>query len=52
MKRIKTEKIAKKLGAECGGKVTVYGGYFGAVQLAEDIAALFEGNGLLVQIVP
>src|SRR5437667_8964280 len=42
------ERIAKALGAERRGKVSARGGYFGALQLAADIAARFrvpEGGG-------
>jgi hypothetical protein len=42
------ERIAKQLGAERRGKVSSRGGYFGAVQLAADVAARFrvpEGGG-------
>ena len=43
-----TERIAKQLGAERRGKVSSRGGYFGAVQLAADVAARFrvpQGGG-------
>lgn len=33
------DRIAKDLGAERRGKVTSRGGYFGAVQLAAEVAA-------------
>ena len=33
------ERIAKKLGAERGGKVSAHGGYFGALQLAAEVAS-------------
>lgn len=42
------ERIAKELGAERQGKVSPRGGYFGALQLAAEIAARFrvpEGGG-------
>jgi hypothetical protein len=42
------ERIAKELGAERRGKVSPGGGYFGALQLAADVAARFrvpEGGG-------
>src|SRR5436190_9002907 len=42
------EHIAKVLGAERGGKVSARGGYFGALQLAAEVAARFrvpEGGG-------
>src|SRR5918994_5542064 len=42
------EQIAKDLGAERRGKVVSQGGYFGAVQLAAEVAARFrvpEGGG-------
>ncbi|HEV3383785.1 MAG TPA: hypothetical protein VG097_03165 [Gemmata sp.] len=42
------ERIAKTLGAERRGKVSAGGGYFGALQLAAEIAARFrvpEGGG-------
>jgi hypothetical protein len=42
------EHIAKELGAEQLGKVSAHGGYFGAVQLAAEVAARFrvpEGGG-------
>src|SRR5436305_13921460 len=42
------ERIAKELGAERRGKVLSRGGYFGAVQLAAEVAARFrvpEGGG-------
>jgi len=42
MKKLKMEKIAKRLGAERRGKATAHGGYFGAAQLAEDISARFK----------
>ena len=32
------ERIAKELGAERGGKVSAHGGYFGALQLAAEVA--------------
>lgn len=42
------QRIAKELGAERGGKVSSRGGYFGALQLAAEVAARFrvpEGGG-------
>jgi hypothetical protein len=42
------ERIAKQLGAERRGKVSSRGGYFGAVQLAAEVAARFrvpQGGG-------
>src|ERR1700757_389860 len=42
------ERIAKGLGAERRGKVSPRGGYFGALQLAAEVAARFrvpEGGG-------
>ena len=42
------ERIAKALGAERRGKVSARGGYFGALQLAAEVAARFrvpEGGG-------
>ena len=33
------ERIAKELGAERGGKVSTHGGYFGALQLAAEVAS-------------
>jgi hypothetical protein len=42
------ERIAKELGAERRGKVSPRGGYFGALQLAAEVAARFrvpEGGG-------
>ena len=36
------DRIAKDLGAERRGKVVSRGGYFGAVQLAAEIAARFR----------
>jgi hypothetical protein len=42
------EFIAKQLGAERRGKVSARGGYFGAIQLAAEVAARFrvpEGGG-------
>jgi hypothetical protein len=42
------EHIAKQLGAERRGKVSANGGYFGALQLAAEVAARFrvpEGGG-------
>ena len=42
------DRIAKDLGAERRGKVTSRGGYFGAIQLAAEVAARFrspEGGG-------
>ena len=42
------ERIAKELGAERRGKVSAGGGYFGALQLAAEVAARFrvpEGGG-------
>src|ERR1700674_5104191 len=42
------ERIAKQLGAERRGKVAAGGGYFGALQLAAEVAARFripEGGG-------
>ena len=43
------ERIAKELGAERRGKVSARAGYFGALQLAAEIASRFrvpEGGGL------
>src|SRR5260370_23558550 len=42
------ERIAQTLGAERRGKVSARGGYFGALQLAAEVAARFrvpEGGG-------
>jgi hypothetical protein len=42
------ERIAKELGAERRGKVSTRGGYFGALQIAAEVAARFrvpEGGG-------
>jgi len=42
------DRIAKDLGAERRGKVVSRGGYFGAIQLAAEVAARFrvpEGGG-------
>lgn len=42
------DRIAKELGAERRGKVSPGGGYFGALQLAAEVAARFrvpEGGG-------
>jgi len=42
------DQIAKDLGAERRGKITSQGGYFGAIQLAAEVAARFrspEGGG-------
>jgi hypothetical protein len=42
------ERIAKELGAERRGKVSPRGGYFGALQLAAEVAARFrvpQGGG-------
>src|SRR5258708_33287879 len=42
------ERIARELGAKRGGKVSARGGYFGALQLAAEIASRFripEGGG-------
>ena len=42
------ERIARELGAERRGKVSAQGGYFGALQLAAEVAARFrvlEGGG-------
>ena len=42
------DRIAKDLGAERRGKVSAGGGYFGALQLAAEVAARFrapEGGG-------
>ena len=42
------ERIAKELGAERRGKISPRGGYFGALQLAAEVAARFrvpEGGG-------
>ena len=36
------ERIAKELGAERRGKVSPRGGYFGALQLAAEVAARFR----------
>lgn len=46
--RLDMERIAKDLGAERRGKVVSRGGYFGACQLAAEVAARFrvpEGGG-------
>ncbi len=43
------DRIAKDLGAERRGKVVSRGGYFGAVQLAAEVAARFrvpDGGGV------
>jgi hypothetical protein len=43
MKRgLDMDKIAKALGAERRGKVSATGGYFGALQVAADVAARFR----------
>ncbi len=45
---LEIERIAKELGAERRGKVSPHGGYFGALQLAAEVAACFrvpEGGG-------
>ena len=42
MKKIKMDKIAKRLGAERRGKISATGGYFGAAQLAEEVATRFQ----------
>jgi hypothetical protein len=42
------ERIAKELGAERRGKISPHGGYFGALQLAAEVASRFrvpEGGG-------
>ena len=42
------DRIAKELGAERRGKISTRGGYFGALQLAAEVAARFrvpEGGG-------
>ena len=42
------DRIAKELGAKRRGKVSAHGGYFGAAQLAAEVAARFrvpEGGG-------
>src|SRR6267378_1621763 len=42
------DRIAKELGAERRGKVSARGGYFGALQLAAEVAARFrvpDGGG-------
>jgi hypothetical protein len=42
------EQIARELGAERQGKVTARGGYFGALQLAAEVASRFrvpQGGG-------
>ena len=39
-----TERIAKALGAERRGTVSARGGYFGALQLAAEVAARFRGD--------
>jgi hypothetical protein len=36
------DKIAKRLGAERRGKIEARGGYFGALQLAAEVAARFR----------
>ena len=46
--RLDMEHIAKALGAERRGKVSARGGYFGALQLAAEVASRFrtpEGGG-------
>ncbi|MBY0457062.1 MAG: hypothetical protein K2V38_06985 [Gemmataceae bacterium] len=46
--RLDMDQIARDLGAERRGKVMARGGYFGAVQLAAEVAARFrvpEGGG-------
>jgi hypothetical protein len=46
--KLDMERIAKELGAERRGKVSPRGGYFGALQLAAEVAARFrvpEGGG-------
>src|SRR5437763_16673326 len=46
--RLDMERIAKALGAERRGKVSAGGGYFGALQLAAEVAARFrvpDGGG-------
>ena len=40
--RLDMDKIARGLGAEHRGKITVSGGYFGAIQLVADIEARFR----------
>src|SRR5947209_13474240 len=42
MTRLDTDKIARGLGAERGGRVSSKGGYFGALQLVSDIEARFR----------
>jgi hypothetical protein len=42
MKKMKMDKIAKRLGAERRGKISATGGYFGAAQLAEEVATRFQ----------
>jgi hypothetical protein len=45
---LEMERIAKELGAERRGKVSARGGYFGALQLAAEVASRFrvpEGGG-------
>lgn len=37
------DRIARDLGAERRGKISVLGGYFGALQLAAEIASRFRG---------
>lgn len=47
-KSLDMDRIAKELGAERRGKVMPQGGYFGALQLAAEVAARFrvpEGGG-------
>lgn len=46
--KLDMDRIAKGLGAERRGKVSARGGYFGALQLAAEVAARFrvpEGGG-------
>src|SRR3954470_895101 len=46
--KLDMEQIAKVLGAQRRGKLTAAGGYFGAVQLAAEVAARFrvpQGGG-------
>ena len=40
--KLDMERIAKTLGAERRGKVSARGGYFGALQLAAEVAARFR----------
>src|SRR3954462_15923577 len=46
--KLDVERIAQTLGAERRGKVSAQGGYFGALQLAAEVAARFrvpDGGG-------